>query len=307
MGAGLDDGLRLSQVLGGIHDGGFEPVPGLVQAAGNLGDGVQEDVGLVQALLCGADGHGGKASFTGRQLFAGSRAGILHEREALLGLRDVVRYLDKRAVGVLAAQVRQRLFRLGDFRVGLDRPGIHGGQRLGRVLFEFAERVEVRFLFLQGSEGGFGAADDLAQPAALLLFCVRDMVVQLLLQLERLGHVGLRFLKRLGEIPDGGVAVLGLRKPKFLLAGLDGVVGLNEQRAALAAQLLDTQRSERIKLGALRSIAGAGRLGLLPPVPEVEIGSCTAGGHNTGANENRSTGAAGGNSAAPAASRIANG
>ena len=34
MGAGLDHGLGLGQVLGGIDDGGFEPVPGLVEAAG---------------------------------------------------------------------------------------------------------------------------------------------------------------------------------------------------------------------------------------------------------------------------------
>ena len=136
--------------------------------------------------------------------------------------------------------------------------GVHCRQGLGCVLFELAERIEVGLLLLERRQGCLGTADDLAQPAALLFFGVRDVVVQLLLQLERLGHVGLGFLQRLGEVADGGLAVLRLGEAEFLLARLDGVVGFDEQRAALLAQVLDAQRSQRIELGALRAVAGAG-------------------------------------------------
>ena len=80
-----------------------------------------------------------------------------------------------------------------------------------------------------------------AEPGALLFLGVGDVVVELLLQFEGFGHVALGILQRLGEVADGGVAVLRLREAEFLLAGLDGVVRFNQQRSALAAQVLDTQ------------------------------------------------------------------
>ena len=107
--------------------------------------------------------------------------------------------------------------------------GADGGEGLRGVLLQLAEGVEVRFLFLQRREGGLGAADDFAEPAPLLLLGVGDVVVELLLQLERLRHVALGLLQRLGEIADGGVTVLGLGESQFLLAGLDGVVSLDQQ------------------------------------------------------------------------------
>ena len=67
------------------------------------------------------------------------------------------------------------------------------------------------------------------------------MVVELLLELEGLGHVGLGFGQRFGEVAYRGVAVLGLGEPELLLAGLDGVVGFNDEGAALAAEFLDAE------------------------------------------------------------------
>ena len=66
--------------------------------------------------------------------------------------------------------------------------------------------------------------------------------------------------ERLGEVADGGIAVLRLGEAQFLLAGLDRVVRFDQQRAALAAQLLDAQPGQRVQFGALRPVAGAGGL-----------------------------------------------
>jgi hypothetical protein len=119
------------------------------------------------------------------------------------------------------------------------------------------------------------------------------MVVQLLLELEGLAHVALGFIQRLGEVPDGGVPVLRLGEHELLLAGLDGVVGLDQQRTALSTQLLNAQRSQRVHVLALGPIAGTGRLtrGLLALVAEVQVGACTACGHNACTYENSRTGA----------------
>ena len=135
------------------------------------------------------------------------------------------------------------------------RAGADRGKGLRGVLLELAERIEVRLLLLKGGERGLGTADDLAEPGPLLLLGIGDVVIELLLQFEGLGHVALGVLQRLREVPDGGVAVLRLREAKLLLAGLDGVVGLDQQRTALAAQLLDGEPGKRIQLGALRPVA----------------------------------------------------
>ena len=155
--------------------------------------------------------------------------GVLHEVEPFLGLLDVVRDLDQGALGVLGAQLGQGLFGAGNLRLGLRGAGADGGEGLRGVLLQLPERIEVGLLLLQRCQGGFGTADDFAEPAPLLLLGVGDVVVKLLLQLERLRHVALGLLQRLGEIADRGVAVLGLGEAEFLLAGLDGVIGLDQQ------------------------------------------------------------------------------
>ena len=157
----------------------------------------------------------------------------------------------------LARSSVEGLLGAGDLGFGLRGAGADGGEGLRGVLFQLAERIEVGLLLLQRGQGGLGAADDLAEPGPLLLLGVGDVVIELLLQLERLGHVALGLLQRLREVPDGGVAVLRLREAELLLAGLDGVVGLDQQRTALAAQLLDAEPGQRIQLGALRPVACA--------------------------------------------------
>ena len=170
------------------------------------------------------------------------------------------RDLYQRAVGVLGAELRQGLLRAGDLGLGLGCSRADCGEGLRGVLLQFAERVEISLLFLEGGQCGLRTADDFAEPAALLLLGVRDVVVELLLQLEGLRHVGLGLVQRLGEVADGGVPVLGLGEAEFLLAGLDGVVRLDEQRTALAAQLRDAESGQRIQFRALGSVAGAGCL-----------------------------------------------
>ena len=190
------------------------PLRASSRLAGHLGDGADQHVGLVQALLGGADGHGGEAALARGELFPGRGGGVLHEGEPLLGLADVVGDLDQRALGVLGAQLGQRLFRAGNLGVGLRGPGADGGQGLRGVLLQLPQRIEVGLLLLERGQGGLGTADDLAQPAALLLLGVRNVVVELLLQLEGLRHVALGLLQRLGEVADGGIAVLGLRRSR---------------------------------------------------------------------------------------------
>ncbi len=201
------------------------------------------------------------------------------------------------------------LLRRRDPGVGFRGAGVHRGKGLRCVLFEFPQRIEVCLLLLQGRQGRFRTADDFTEPAPLLLFRVRDVVVKLLLQFEGFGHVALGFLQRLGEVPDGGIAVLCLGEAEFLLAGVDGVIGLNEQRTALPAEFLDAQRSKRVQFGALGAVAGAGgHGGLLAAVTEVEVRPDTARCNHTGTDQDGSTRAvAGGHVAATTAGRVTDG
>ena len=88
--AGLDHRLGLGQVLGGVDDGGLEAAAGLVEASGDLGDGADQHVRLVQALFGCPDGDGGEAALARGELLLGRGGGVLHEVEPFLGLVDVV-------------------------------------------------------------------------------------------------------------------------------------------------------------------------------------------------------------------------
>ncbi len=104
---GLDRGLRLGKVLRRFDDGRVQAVAGIIQMGGNLGDGVQQDIGLVQALLRRPDGDGGEAALARSELLLGGGRGILHKGQSFLGLCDVVCDLHQRAVRVLGAQSSQ--------------------------------------------------------------------------------------------------------------------------------------------------------------------------------------------------------
>ena len=70
---------------------------------------------------------------------------------------------------------------------------------------------------LQGIVYRFAAADDVLQPGALLLLGIRNVVIQLLLQLEGFTHVVPGGRQVLGEGGDGILAVRGHGKGQFLL------------------------------------------------------------------------------------------
>ena len=101
-------------------------------------------------------------------------------------------------------------------------------------------------MLFKGFVHGLAAADDLAKPRTLFGFGVRDLVVELLLQLEGRGHVFLGGFDVRGERLDGLVAELRLGEADLLLAGADGIVGGNEQAAGLGAEFRDAQGRQRV-------------------------------------------------------------
>ncbi|MCB5275373.1 hypothetical protein BJG92_02921 [Arthrobacter sp. SO5] len=104
--------------------------------------------------------------------------------------------------------------------------------------------------------------------------------------------MGLGFLEGLREVTDRGIAVLRLGEPEFLLAGLDGVIGFNEERPGLAAKLFHGQPGERVGLNVLPARARTGPLGgLLPAVAEVEVGARAASGEDTRTDKHGAAGA----------------
>ncbi|MDI2023380.1 hypothetical protein PJL18_03928 [Paenarthrobacter nicotinovorans] len=309
MGTRLDHRPCLGEVLTGLGYGTIEGGACFIQAAGSLGDGLDQDVGLVKAFLSSAHSNCCHAALASRQLLLCRGCCVLDERQAFLGLQNVVGDLGQRGFSVLGTEAVERLLGVGDLGVGFLRPGRHCCQGLRRVFFQFAQGVEISLLVTQGRQGCFGTTDDLAEPAALLFFSVRDVVVQLLLKLEGLRHVALGLFQGLGEVANRGVTVLRLRKAQLLFAGADGVVCFDQQRAALLTQFRDTEARERVKLFALRSVAGADGFGaaLLTPVSEIQVGSRAAGSYNTDSDKGADASVSARNSPAASACGITNG
>ncbi len=277
VGTGLDHRPRLGQVLGGVDDRGFQPVTGVVEVRRHLGDGAEQHVGLVQALLRGPDRDGGEAALAGAELFLGRGGGVLDKGQPFLGLADVVRHLRQCAVSRISPGDRSGTPRRRRFWPGLPwRRRRRQPAPAGRSSQAPAEESKSAFLLLEGRQRSLGPADDLAEPGPLLLLGVRDVVIELLLQFERFGHVGLGVLQCLGKVPDGGIAVLRLGEAKLLLAGLDGVV-----RSISSEPLLRRSSSTLSRpAGPGRHPAGRRRCRhhgcLLAPVAEVKVGSHTA-------------------------------
>ncbi|MCB5281024.1 hypothetical protein BJQ89_00759 [Arthrobacter sp. ES1] len=150
---GLDHGPGLGQVLGGVDDCRLQPAMCLLEVAGDLGDRVDEHIGLMKAFFSCPDGDGGEASFAGTELLPGRYRSILHKGEPLLGLADVVRNLGQGALGVLGAQPGEGLLGAGDPRFCLPGAGGNGGQGLRGVLFKLTQGIKVRLLLLQRGKG----------------------------------------------------------------------------------------------------------------------------------------------------------
>ncbi|KJQ53217.1 hypothetical protein RS85_03298 [Microbacterium sp. SA39] len=98
---------------------------------------------------------------------------------------------------------------------------------------------------------------------------VLDLVVELLLQIERLGHLRLRRVDSLSELGGGAFAELGDRESQLFPARRDRIVGLYECDPRLRLDLLVGQGGERIvRIGLLGHRPASADLGVAPRAPD---------------------------------------
>ena len=124
-------------------------------------------------------------------------------------------------------------------RCGLVALLVHARERLGCVLLELAQLVERGGLLVETGVRLVAQLDDLGVPCAGLLVGVGIVVIELLLERERLVEVLARGLQRLLELGGRGIAELGPCEAEFLVARRDRVVGLDERRRRPPGQLFD--------------------------------------------------------------------
>jgi hypothetical protein len=114
---------------------------------------------------------------------------------------------------------------------------------VGGVLLELAQFVERR-AFSSSCALGFAQLDDAHVPGARRRRC-RGLIVELLLEGERLVELSLRTGQRRFELAGGLVAELRPGEPELLLARLDGVVRLDEGRGRAAREIFEAHRRGR--------------------------------------------------------------
>ena len=233
----LHDPLGLGDVPLRDAHGILEGLLGLRQLAARVVHRGDEPLGLTRGLLGGPDREHPFGDLTGVQVLLRLLDRGLRELEAVPRLGAVVRHggqggvvvgpvqRDERSLGVRKAWPRVR----------------HGAadplQRLGGAGLQLPQLGEVLLLLRERRPGLPRAVDDLTEPRALVRLGVRDVVLELLLQLEGLPHVLLGAGDRLLERPCLLLAVLQLRERELLLGVLDGVVRLHECRSGLPVEL----------------------------------------------------------------------
>ncbi|MFB9071023.1 hypothetical protein ACFFX0_07390 [Citricoccus parietis] len=257
--AGLHEGLGLGEVLLGLVDAGLQVLHGDLQVLAGLGHGLHQGGGLGHGLLAGPDRQHSGGGVGGVQGLLGLLSGGADELQALPGLGGVVVDLGQRHVRVPVVQVNEFLFGPGHRVRHLVGTGVEGLQGDAGVLLQVAELVELPGVGGERLVDGLAPGDDVLEPGALLLLGVRDVIVQLVLQLVGLAHVVLGGLDVLREGLHRPLAVGGHSEADLLLGGPDRVIGADEHGAGLGAQILDGHLIE----GVLRPLRPAGGLTLL--------------------------------------------
>jgi hypothetical protein len=272
----LSAASRLCSAASGGHDGG-DPAVGVGQrgcrgdvalelgdqrggAALPLGevlaellDRVLQQHRLADRLFGGADAHRGLAALARTERGLGGGDLLVGERDALAGLRGVVGDRDQGLGRVRRPERAEPLVRGVDGCRGLRALLLHACEGFGRILLEPAQLVEIGRLVVQARVGLFAEPDDLGVPRAGLRFGVGRGVVELLLEGEGPVEVLARDLQRLLELDGGGIPELRTGESQLLIAGLHGVVGLNERRRGAALELLQIDLLDGRRARARRS------------------------------------------------------
>ena len=277
----------LGHVLLGLGEARLQVAQHGPQGPFGLADRLGERVHLAERLLGGTHGQRRRGAVLGFPRAPRLREGGLHELEPLPGLRRVVRDLGEGGLRVLAVQ-------RGDRRLGVLHPGPGLGQAgfetlegLGHLVLEVAQGVELLLVRRQGRTHGLAALDDLLEPGALLGLGVRDLVVELVLELERGPHVLLGLVDVLAERRHGLLPVGRLGEAQLLFRGADGVVRGHELRAGLGAQLLHAELVEGVAAGLLGAAPFDGATLRAPPAAGHEHAAAHGRGHRTCAEDRR--------------------
>ena len=136
-----------------------------------------------------------------------------------------------------AERAHERLGRADAGDLGIDR-GDRLGQHLVDVLEQVPEGLDARHLVVDHALRPGAPVDDLLEHRVSLVGRLRLVVIQLLADEERLAQLGLGVVERLLERRRLGIAELGLGKADLLVRRSERVVGGEQQRRRLLAQVL---------------------------------------------------------------------
>lgn len=226
-------------------------------------DGLRELRRLRDRLLGGADRERRFAGSPRRDRLGGGLDRPIRERGALLRVSGVVRHGAEGCGIVRGRQRRQSGSGRGQNRRQRGPLAADPLQLLGGVLLELAQFVERLGVLFEDIADLIGDLDDADVPCPTVLDCVLDLVVELLLEIERLGHLRLRRLDGVRELGGGALTELRDGESELFLARGDRIVGLHEGDPCLGLDLLVGERGERI--------VGVGRLGHRAAPPRLRV------------------------------------
>lgn len=201
---------------------------------------------LRHRLLCGADRERRLARTAGCDRLRRRLDRSIREVGSLAGLCGVVRDHRERRRSVGGRECGEGWSGRGEDRVERRALTTDPLELLRGVLLQFAELVECGGVVIQDVVDLVRDLDDANMPRPAVVDRVLDLVVELLLQVEGLGDLGLRRIDDARELLGRALAELGDGEAEFLPARGDRIVRLHERESGLCLDLLVGQSGEWI-------------------------------------------------------------